>query len=112
MRRHVLAALLAAVLASACDGSTRGPCAAGGQVLGDCPEPVETPEDACWKLVDCGVIPLESMDQADWADCVDRFVVYQDSDQIDSVLACMDAASCDALQTQYPGMWPDCMEYP
>lgn len=103
---------------ASCDGidGTRGPCAAGGQILEDpsC-EAVETIEDACWKLVQCAVIPLDSDEGGprDWGSCVDRLEDMRDHNR-DLALACVDAASCDQLivndSPNNPYEWPDCLE--
>jgi len=113
--RLALCAIAAAVL-SACDhdgvlDGTRGPCAAGGQVLGDCPV-VETAEDACWKLVQCAVLPVDDEQdpyRRDWGTCVDRIEEMRALDA-EVAIACVDAASCDQLATG--DEWPDCLEYP
>lgn len=115
--------LLVALSLAACDDTgshdgARGPCAAGGQVLDDrsCFE-VETTEDACWKLVECGVIPLdhENPDGVDWGRCVNRLESYDD-DAAATAIACVDLASCDQLTVNdspaNPYEWPDCLEYP
>jgi hypothetical protein len=71
----------------------RGPCAtATGPFVGCDNEPIETPEDACWKLVECGVIPLEE----DWQDCV-RSIERLSSQEQGFVMSCVEAASCDDL---------------
>ena len=113
--------LLAAVLCAACDTNgahdgARGKCAAGGQVLGDCGE-VSTPDDACWKLVDCGVMPVDAADPngIDWGRCVDRIEGMDQASQ-EVAVSCVSAASCDQLTVNQspdnPYMWPDCLEYP
>lgn len=111
--------LLAALGCAACDGNgsadgARGRCTAGGQVLGDC-EQVATVEDACWKLVDCAVIPVSSDMTRDWGDCVDRIDALDPTSQ-EAAVACVDAASCDELTVNdspsNPYEWPDCLQYP
>ena len=110
--------MLAAIVLAACDGAdgARGPCASGGQILGECDEEVETAEDACWKLVQCGVLPLESDDVADWSDCVFRIEEQIAEPSRDGAIACVDASSCDALivndSPSNPYEWPDCLELP
>ena len=118
MRRCLAAAAALALFAFAgCDGTdgTRGPCAAGGQVLDDpsC-QAVETVEDACWKLVECGVLPLDSEDGNDWGDCVDE-LEFMRAHNRELALVCVDTASCDQLAVRgspNPGFgeWPDCLE--
>jgi len=117
-----LALLAVALAASGCDDNeivdgTRGVCAEGGQILVDCP-PVESAEDACWKLVQCGALPLDDErdpGQEDWGSCVARIERMRELDA-DVAVACVDAASCDQLATRNapsdPFEWPDCLEYP
>jgi hypothetical protein len=115
---YAAVAALALIAFAGCDGTdgTRGPCAAGGQILDDpsC-EAVETVEDACWKLVECGVLPLEGGEggPADWGDCVGRFEDMRAHNRELAVL-CVDAASCDQLivndSPNNPFEWPDCLE--
>jgi hypothetical protein len=116
MKWMLLAAL---AVAAGCDGNgsadgARGPCAAGGQILGVCGA-VETPADACWKLVDCAVIPVDSDDTRDWGDCLDRIEALEPT-AAETVIGCVAASSCDALfvndSPQNPYEWPDCLEYP
>jgi hypothetical protein len=119
MKWMLLASLAAALVAAACDSTgsadgARGPCAGGGQILGDCGE-VETPEDACWKIVECGVFPVDAEgDRLDWGRCVDHIESYDDDNQA-VVIACVAASSCDALYVNdapdNPYEWPDCLEY-
>jgi hypothetical protein len=102
----------------ACDGTdgTRGPCAAGGQILDDptCHD-VETVDDACWKLVECGVIPLESEEGGppDWSNCVGWLEDMREHNRT-LAIACVDAASCDQLlvndSPNNPYERPDCLE--
>jgi hypothetical protein len=125
MWKSMAAALVlgVALLATACDGTdnadgARGSCAAGGQVLGPCDE-VETPEDACWKLVDCGVMPVQADPDGqcgyafDWGKCVGRFD-GMDPTSADLAVRCIAASSCDALLVRgspaCPGEAPDCLE--
>ncbi|RMH38055.1 MAG: hypothetical protein D6689_20220 [Deltaproteobacteria bacterium] len=101
------AACAAALAAAGCDGAqgSRGPCATpAGAPLAcpDAPGAIETPEDACWKLVDCGVIPLVDEDRG-WEFCVRRLERLTDA-ALDYALACIDAATCDdLLQQNSPG---------
>jgi hypothetical protein len=113
-------AAAAATLLAACDGTdgTRGPCTAGGQILddGSCFD-VETVDDACWKLVECGVLPLDHVDEGgiDWGRCVGHLEGMRAHDR-ELALACVDAASCDQLivndSPDNPYEWPDCLELP
>jgi hypothetical protein len=92
---------------------TRGPCAGTGEVLG-CDDEVVTIEDACWKLVQCGVIPLDHPDRdEDWGGCVDLLERHAATAEVS--IACVDLASCDELTLQgsptNPYPWPDCLEF-
>jgi hypothetical protein len=119
MRSLYLAAFAAAVLLPACDdmggaSGARGPCASSGEILA-CDEAVETAEDACWKLVDCGVIPVDHADEngPDWGRCMGRLDRFDEVAR-DVAIACVGAASCDALivndSPTNPYEWPDCLE--
>jgi hypothetical protein len=114
---------LAALSLAACDDAitrsdgTRGACAAGGQVLGeaDCRD-VVTMEDACWKLVECGVMPLDDPeDGPDWGRCMQRLEQELDADASEVALECIALSSCEALIVNDspvdPFEWPDCLEY-
>lgn len=132
MSKYARAALCAAVLggSAGCDDTAhvdgaRGPCLGGGQIFETAfetaldPDPcreVVSIEDACWKLVDCGVFPLDHQDEGglDWGRCVDRLEGY-DADTAAVAIACIDATSCDGLvvndSPHNPYEWPDCLEY-
>jgi hypothetical protein len=116
-------ALLVALSLAACDDAitrsdgTRGPCAAGGQVLGEdgCRE-VVTIEDACWKLVECGVMPLDDPDSdVDWGGCMFRLEQQLDRDAAEVAVECVALSSCEALIVNDspvdPYEWPDCLEF-
>jgi hypothetical protein len=95
------------VLAAGCgagddtsDGA-RGQCAFGGE-LTDCPDSAKTPEGACWRLVDCGRIPIDSEDpndpgEFDWGVCVDG-IESLTADRQRLVINCIAASSCDELR--------------
>ncbi len=77
---------------------------AGGSGLDCNTVPIETPEDACWKLVGCGAIPLDEPDPdrnwvLDWARCV-RTVENLQSFQETLALRCVEVASCDQLKNE------------
>ena len=75
-------------------------CAEGG-AINDCPDAVETAQDACWRLVDCGAIAVNSGDMDDnfdWGKCVDRIEQSNDVAQ-QLIVSCIAASSCDALRT-------------
>jgi hypothetical protein len=89
---------LAFAACSQADG-TRGQCAAGG-ALTACPEADRTAEGACWRLVDCGAIPLKADDpnrRFDWNDCVDGIQGMTD-DRQRLVVDCIAASTCDAMK--------------
>ncbi len=100
---------------------TRDVCAnASGTLLG-CDEPtIDTPEDACWRLVDCGAIPLEHVDDhvLDWATCVRQIESFSEP-RYDYTLECIQTSSCDDLKVDGspvdPSRWPRsvplCLQY-
>jgi len=100
-------ALAVALLATACDfeGSKPGvrECTAGAGPIGECePEEVVTPEDACWRLVACGAIPVVNPEAEpeccfDWARCVSYLEDLPDP-QLELALACVEVAPCDSLK--------------
>jgi len=97
MRRLSFVLLLAACNAG--DDTTDGAralCAEGG-ALNTCSEPPHTAEGACWKLVDCAAIPLDTMNGIDWGGCVDGIMGLTD-DRQRLVIDCVVASSCDALK--------------
>ena len=97
---------LCLVLLVACSNAdgTRGQCAEGG-TLEACPEAERTAEGACWRLVDCGAIPLNGgsdpggNDQYDfdWNRCVD-IIDSGRSDQQRVVIDCIAVSTCDSLK--------------
>src|SRR5690349_7048519 len=80
------------------DGS-RSLCAEGG-ALTDCPDAARSPEAACWRLVDCGAIPVHRDDEnrTDWNNCVQRIWDAPDI-QERLMMACIAAATCDQLKS-------------
>ena len=96
--------LASIVILCACgDGTgTSAECAFGGQ-LTDCPDAEQTIEAACWRLVDCGAIPVEVEDPNnpfafDWGVCVDGLAdLTEDRERL--VVSCIAAASCDELRS-------------
>jgi hypothetical protein len=101
MWRSVLC-LLVLTACGAGDDTTSGAranCAEGG-ALTTCPDAVRTAEAACWKLVDCGVIPVSSGDidkHFDWGRCVDRINTTIETGQ-ELIIACIATSTCDALK--------------
>ncbi len=94
-----LSLILVVAACSNADG-TRGQCAEGGE-LEACPEAERTAEGACWRLVDCGAIPLDSgsdnPDRFDWNNCVTSIMRLTD-DRQRVVIDCIAAATCDSLK--------------
>lgn len=76
---------------------TRGNCGAGG-ALTDCPDSERTAVAACWRLVDCGAIPLAADPDFvfDWPRCVDSLET-QTLDRQRLIINCIAASTCDAL---------------
>ncbi len=116
--------LIAAALAlTGCDfDDTVGldtPCAeASGSGLGCEPFPVETAEDACWKMVECSAIPVESSDSFDWDRCV-SYLRGLESFRQEFSLACIEGAQCDELKfsgspdspSRNPANFPPCLQH-
>ena len=78
-------------------------CAFGGE-LNDCPDAERTSEGACWRLVDCGAIPISYEDpdnpdarRFDWGQCVD-FLDRQTADRQRIMINCIAASICDELR--------------
>jgi hypothetical protein len=83
----------------------REPCAyPGGPLTGCEPAALETAEDACFRLVDCGVISIES-NAFDWPACVARLDELA-ADRLALVARCVETASCDDLQPDDTGVSP------
>jgi hypothetical protein len=77
---------------------TRAECAQGG-ALTDCPDAARTSQGACWRLVDCGAIPVSSdnANRFSWGRCVDeidRLIVERRR----LVINCIAASTCDELR--------------
>lgn len=90
---------LVCALAGCGDGTgTTAECGFGG-ALTDCPDSELTAEAACWRLVDCGAIPVEGgpNDERDWGTCVDG-INDETADRERLVIRCIAAASCDELR--------------
>src|SRR5215470_17389905 len=79
---------------------TRAECAQGG-ALTDCPDAERTAEGACWRLVDCGAIPVKSdnNNRFTWARCVDG-LESQPLDRQRVVISCIAASTCDELRVE------------
>jgi hypothetical protein len=109
MRGAALIAALAGLLA-ACDTDgpvpgVREPCAVGAGPLQECAdEPIETPEDACWRLVQCAALPINRPNEdedcgfCDFRSCV-VLLEAMGQDQMELALACVEVATCDQLKS-------------
>jgi hypothetical protein len=84
---------------------TRGNCAEGGALTDTCDGEVSTPADACWRMVDCGAIPIFNDDNNvfDWGNCTDYIDTLTSTRQT-LVIACIAGSSCDMLKGDN---WPD-----
>lgn len=63
---------------------------------------IDTPEAACWRLVECGSIPVRNPEEEeesyfDYNLCV-RFFERLDRHRLDLSLACVGHATCDELR--------------
>ena len=102
MKSWLFLVLVAAAACTAGDDTAsgaRGVCSEGG-VLTDCPDAAHTPQAACWRLVDCGAIPIASGDvdnHFDWGRCVDR-IEQANAIAEDLIISCIAASTCDALR--------------
>ena len=101
MRAWYLLGVLALAACGAGDDTadgTRAQCAEGG-ALNDCPDALRTPEAACWRMVDCGAIPLHHDEtfRFDWDRCVEEIWDAPDIQQR-LIIACVAAATCDQLK--------------
>jgi len=109
MKGRIASLALAAFGAVACGGDdtvqgAHGQCAFGGE-LNDCPDAERTPEGACWRLVDCGAIPVayENPDDPDdrstfdWGVCVD-YLESRTADRQRIMINCIAASTCDELR--------------
>lgn len=102
MKSWLFPSLLALCACSAGDDTATGAharCAEGG-AINACPDTVVTAQDACWRMVDCGAIAVNSGDMDnnfDWGQCVDRIESSIDVAQ-DLIVSCIGASSCDALR--------------
>jgi hypothetical protein len=78
----------------------RDPCSEAAGAIDGCEyQSIASPEDLCWRLVECGVIPVDDPDNNDvfdWGDCtsnVSRFDAYR----FEHAAACVASSSCDEL---------------
>jgi hypothetical protein len=105
MQGRFTVAIVVAVLSSAACGAgddtiegTRAECAQGG-ALNDCPDAERTAQAACWRMVDCGAISVQSDNdnRFTWGRCVDT-LESQTSDRQRLVINCIAASTCDELR--------------
>jgi hypothetical protein len=104
--RVTLIALAVSLAACDVDGpkpGVREPCSTAAGPLQEC-ERVElmSAADACWRLVECGAIPIANPEADpeccfDWTSCVDYIEELPDP-QYELTLACLEAATCDELK--------------
>jgi hypothetical protein len=112
--------LLACSFEEAAPG-VRGQCAAavGEPVCAE--EAIENGEDACWKLVECGSIPVSSPEDEDFFDqpTCERYFEILSEHRYNLALACVAASTCDQLRfpdgqdtpSTNPERMPACLEY-
>jgi len=95
----VLLALSACGLGDDTADGTRDQCAEGGELNNTCSSSVSTPEQACWRMVDCGAIPLHQMEryQFDWSSCVE-VIEGTGAPQARLIMGCVGASTCDQLK--------------
>jgi hypothetical protein len=78
----------------------RAQCEFGG-TLTDCENARRDVKSACWRLVDCGAIPLHyetNMNELDWDTCVGRLETAREAERT-VVIACIASSTCDELRT-------------
>jgi hypothetical protein len=75
-------------------------CAGSDGLVPECdPAPVAGAEDACWRLVQCGAIPVANPESDpsccfDWAACV-AHVDHLPDQQFELALACVESTTCE-----------------
>jgi hypothetical protein len=106
MRKTVALSVLCGLVASCSyDGSHQGArsACAGGQL--ECvSESLESAEDVCWRLVECGAIPLTNPEGSencciDWDACT-NYVASFEANDFAFVSACVEISSCDELKAR------------
>ena len=105
MRFAILVIALALFAACGDDASKQGfrtPCSVAAGGVDSCDvAPLETTEDVCWRLVDCGAIPVEDPSDNDsvfdWQDCMSR-VGGMEEYQFEYSSACVQLSTCDELK--------------
>jgi hypothetical protein len=109
----VVAGLGAAVACGGDDATPglRGECATFGGAGLECSNPpIESPADACQKLLDCGAIPLVNPSENpeccfDWQRCMTELERLDDFNR-EIVFACVEISSCDELKTDQSPDFP------
>jgi hypothetical protein len=117
LRLSLLLVPLGLALAACADDPAPGalsPCDTPAGPLVSCPapgvvDPPPTIEDACARVVDCGLLYVNNVDadgnhQNDYTTCIDalRGDEYT-ADRLQFVLRCVDVSSCDALAQGHCG---------
>jgi hypothetical protein len=97
MHRGLLLVFALAACSDTSDGA-RSQCAAGGAIQGTCPLVDRTIQSACFRLVDCGAILLQSRN-FDWQGCLAALQGVLPQAQ-ELVIDCISRATCDALKVQ------------
>src|SRR5689334_25208107 len=96
----VLLAMVACTGGDDTADGTRGPCAEGGELNNrDCHANPQTAWDACWRMVDCGAIPVHQNDE--FRDDLDNCMTAIDSMLEPAqrlTIACIGASTCDQLR--------------
>ncbi|MBT8493700.1 MAG: hypothetical protein KJO07_11625 [Deltaproteobacteria bacterium] len=105
MTTRLFLVCVAALTSAACgdDQSKQGfrdPCSEAAGAIDGCEyQSLATPEDLCWRLVECGVIPVEDPDDDDvfdWGDCANSFENLANY-RFEHSAACVANSSCDEL---------------
>lgn len=116
MRSLLLGALVGLCALPACDDTldadgARGSCASGG-VLAGCEDSPPTDEAACWRIVECGIYPVDAAepDGLDWGRCMDDLDVMYPA-QKDVVIQCITQSTCDELVPQPGRGRPYCFQF-
>jgi hypothetical protein len=117
-----VAALLCGAPACGADDTKAGAdrCASASGALSECgPTSLAGADDACWRLAQCGAIPVANAESSpdccfDWSTCVEHVEGLPD-EQFELALACIEAATCDELKARSsPGRaadLPACLEH-
>lgn len=122
--RSCLASAAAALALAGCDfddgtHGLRATCAEPSGSALDCERPaIETAEDACWKMVACGAIPIDESGSFDWPRCV-SYIRGLESFRRDFSLACVEHAPCHELvfsgspdsPSRNPENFPACLQH-